>query len=171
MLALYLLRHAKADPVPPSLDDFERPLSQPGRAAASLAGTHMKNMGFRPALVICSGARRARETMEAVRPCLGEPAFSVEPGLYLADAGILLHRLRQVEAGKVMMIGHNPGLARLAITLAGDGPPTELARLRHAFPTTAFAEIRFSTRRWSDVVPGSGRLARFVVPRPDAGAP
>src|SRR3546814_10163415 len=84
----------------------------------------MKNMGFRPALVICSGARRARETMEAVRPCLGDPAFSVEPSLYLADMGILLRRLRQEETGKVMMIGHNPGLARLAIALAGDGPPT-----------------------------------------------
>src|SRR3546814_17412866 len=85
--------------------------------------------------------------------------------------GVLLRRLRQEETGKVMMIGHNPGLARLAITLAGDGPPTELARLRQAFPTAAFAEIRFSAGRWADVVPGGGRLARFVVPRPGAGAP
>src|SRR3546814_192588 len=94
MLALYLLRHATADPVPPSLDHFERPLSQPGLAAALLAGTHMQNLGFRTALVICSGARRARETLAAVRPCLSDPAFSVSPRPYLSHPVILILLLR-----------------------------------------------------------------------------
>ncbi|HKR02167.1 MAG TPA: histidine phosphatase family protein, partial [Pyrinomonadaceae bacterium] len=71
MKKLLLLRHAKSSWDDASLPDFERPLNERGRRAAPLMGEFMRRQKIRPDLVICSPARRTRETIARVLEAAG----------------------------------------------------------------------------------------------------
>src|SRR5437868_8016943 len=93
---LLVLRHAKAAGEP-GVDDIERPLTGGGRRDASAAGRWLLSRGVTPDWVLCSPARRARETWERVRAALGaaapgDDAVSFEQRLYDAGAQDLLDR-------------------------------------------------------------------------------
>jgi phosphohistidine phosphatase len=64
-----------------------------------------------------------------------------------------------------VLIGHNPGLGRLAAGLCGSGPTKLLEHMRSKFPTAALAVIDFELDRWAQVAPGTGRLRAFVRPK------
>jgi phosphohistidine phosphatase len=162
---LYLLRHAKSSWKDEALPDHERPLAGRGRKAAKRVAEHMAAEGIAPALVLCSSARRTRETLDRVLPGLGgDPKVEIEDALYGAGAGKLLERVRGVppEVPSVMLIGHNPGLEELAVSLAGEGE--RLADLRAKYPTGALATLVFP-ESWEDLRPGAAELAGFVKPR------
>ncbi len=168
MRTLYLLRHAKSSWDDPALDDHDRPLNARGRRAAGAMGSHLERADAAPSLVLCSSARRARETLSLVLPHLrGECDVTIERALYLASLQELLDRLRAVDGQHhgVLAIGHNPSLHELACALAGSGGADELAALRRKFPTAALAVLEFELENWRDLAPGVGRLGAFTAPR------
>jgi phosphohistidine phosphatase len=158
---LYLLRHAKSSWDEPGLADHERPLAPRGRKASKKLALYLRDQEIRPDLVLCSSARRTRETLERIRSSLGEPVAEIEDGLYAADAASLLARLREVPeaVGSAFLIGHNPGLQELAILLAPSEP-----RLAAKFPTGALASFAIASP-WSRVGETPAELTAYVVPR------
>src|SRR5690606_14417614 len=64
MSRLYLLRHAKAKWAEPGSRDYDRALELSGRADADGIAASMLLAGHMPGRVLCSGAKRARETWE-----------------------------------------------------------------------------------------------------------
>jgi phosphohistidine phosphatase len=115
MRELILLRHAHAEPAAPGQSDFDRPLSPDGLAEAAAAGRWIAEQGLVPDRVLCSSARRARETMEAVLEATGYVEQRLDERIYEATAGTLAeladaHR----DAERLLLVGHNPGLERLA---------------------------------------------------------
>ena len=165
MSDLFVLRHAKSSWDDPELGDHDRPLAPRGRRAAKAMGGHLRRERIAPDLVLCSSARRTRETLDRIAPALGDDvAVSVEADLYAASADELLERLRTVDddVESVMLIGHNPGLEQLALGLAGSGD--ELPDLRRKFPTGALATLSFAGR-WRDLALGSAELTDFVKPK------
>jgi phosphohistidine phosphatase len=67
--------------------------------------------------VLCSSARRTRETLEPIAATLGaQVPLQIENELYAASERCLLERVRAVEDGveSVMLIGHNPGVPGLS---------------------------------------------------------
>jgi phosphohistidine phosphatase len=163
---LLLLRHAKSSRDDPELADFDRPLADRGRRDAPRMGRWMRQAGQSPELVLCSDARRARETWAALSETLGSPApVLFERGLYMARAKAILHRLQRLAGtvGSVLVIGHNPGLEEAALDLA-DGAGDSYARLRRKFPTCALARLEFAAETWDRLQPGSGRLTVFKTP-------
>lgn len=174
MLDLLLLRHAKSAWDDPTLDDHARPLTKRGRRAADLMGDYLRQEGLLPDLALVSGAARTRETWKRLaRRWNGQPAAEVLESLYLAEPARLLAAIRQAPAGatRLLLLGHNPGLERLARRLAGSGSEAPaLAALKAKFPTAALAWLQFDAPDWQAI--GEGRLLRFVTPRdlaPDAG--
>jgi phosphohistidine phosphatase len=161
---LFLLRHAKSSWDDPGLDDRDRPLAPRGRRASELIAGHLRREGLAPSLVLCSSARRTRETLERVVPALDASDVSIEDGLYGASSGGLLERLREVpeDLESVMLVGHQPAIQELALDLAGDG--AELARVRAKFPTAALATLLFAGE-WSELAPGSAELVAYVKPK------
>jgi phosphohistidine phosphatase len=159
---LYLLRHAKSSWDEPGRPDRERPLAPRGVRDAKRVAKHLRRQGVAPELVLCSPAVRTRETLELVRPALAGEAVHVEDGLYGARSEALLERLRTVpeEVGSVMLIGHNPALQDLALTLASDNALRE--RVAAKFPTAALATLALPSWRLS---PGDGELVDYVVPK------
>ncbi len=128
---------------------------------------HLRAEGVRPALVLCSPARRARETLELVAPALPDVAAWIEPELYGADAGELLVRLRGLPAtvSSVLVVGHNPGLHDLAVMLAGSGDDALLAGLRERMSTGALATLVSPAGEWGELRPGDSALTAYVLPR------
>jgi phosphohistidine phosphatase len=160
---LLLLRHAKSSWDDPALADHDRPLAARGRKAAQLIGAYLRRERIPVSLVLCSSARRARETLELVDPS-GE--LQIEPELYGASREQLHERVRQLPeaSDSVMLIGHNPAIQELAASLAGDdGELTE-----QKFPTGALAVLTFGGP-WRALRTGDAKLAAFVKPRELSG--
>jgi phosphohistidine phosphatase len=165
MKRVYLLRHAKSSWKHPELADRDRPLSGRGRRAAEAIARHLREREIAVDVVLCSPARRARETLERIEPVLGRDVVRVEAELYPGDPDVLLELLRgaPASAASVMLIGHNPSLEQLAVVLAR--PSAELRTLDAKFPTAALATLAFDVSRWRSLDAGSGELVGFVRPR------
>ena len=167
MRILYLLRHAKSDRSDPVLADSERPLAPRGRRDAPAMGTYMHSRKYRPDLILCSTSVRTRETLALLLPELGgKIAVEYDRKLYLASAEAILQRLRAIdeEVGGVLMIGHNPGMARLAALLAPRGDRHALTRMREKYPTSGLAVIHLHVDRWEQAETGGGTLTDFMIP-------
>jgi phosphohistidine phosphatase len=165
---LFLLRHAKSSWGDASIPDHDRPLAARGERAVRLLASHISDAGVRPALVLCSSARRARDTLDAVATSLGNEAkCAIEDDLYGASAHELLVRLRGIEAAvsSVLVVGHNPGLHDLAIELCSDGDRHAMAQLHNKFPTGALARIDLGDVEWHDLGRSGAYLTSVVVPR------
>ena len=67
MRELILLRHAHAEPAAAGQADIDRPLSAQGLAEAEAAGRWLAAQGLVPDRVLCSPARRARESWATTR--------------------------------------------------------------------------------------------------------
>ena len=159
MKRLILLRHAKSGWLNPDLEDFDRPLNKRGQRSVRALGKWLKDKGYKPDEVLCSSARRTRETWEGLE-LEGEPELRLD--LYHASAGILLEALKAPNAQTVMMIGHNPGLGLLAQELLAE--PPDHPRFAD-FPTGALLVADFPIERWADIEPGSGHAIAYVVPQ------
>jgi phosphohistidine phosphatase len=159
---LYLLRHAKSSWDEPGLADHDRPLAKRGRRAAKAMAGYLRENEIAPELVLCSTARRARETFERIEPALGAPEVWHERDLYGVSPGKLLERLRSVPdgVGSVMVIGHNPTLEDLALDLAR--PSSKREELEVKFPTGALAALEFPGT-WREL--DEAELVAFVRPR------
>ena len=165
MRRLHLLRHAKSSWDDPALSDRDRPLAPRGRKAAARIARWAGKHDVRPRLVLCSGARRARDTLEGVMPGLDTPEVRIEDGLYAANAQALLERLRTLpdDVDEAMLVGHNPGLREVLLLLAEPGELRERARAK--VPTGALATLEVTVASWSELGPGCARIVAFVVPR------
>jgi len=164
---VYLLRHAKSSWDDASLPDHDRPLSPRGRKAAPLMGAYMARHGLVPDRVLCSAARRAAETWDAVSAALGHDVPAAILGdIYHATPADLLALLRGLpgEVGSVLLVGHNPTLEDLALALAGSGEEKALDELDAKYPTGAMAILDFSVEAWSELREGGGWLRDFVRP-------
>jgi phosphohistidine phosphatase len=162
---LYLVRHAKSSWKDEGLADHDRPLARRGRRAAKAIGRHLREQGVEPELVLCSTARRVRETLEGMEPALRRGAIRVEPQLYGAGAAELLARLHEIAPAvrSVMVIGHNPALEQLALLLARHG--STRSELEAKFPTGALATLAFRGPGWAALDRGTTELIEFIRPR------
>ena len=86
---LILLRHAKSSWGQAELADHDRPLNGRGRRQAPLVGAWLAAEDCEPDLVLCSSARRARETLEGLLGASGwQPPVVFEEGLYHAATSV-----------------------------------------------------------------------------------
>ena len=166
MLRLLLLRHAKAIPYA-GRDDYERTLTERGRADAQMAAAYIARQTPGPDLLIHSGAARTKETAEIVLRGLPPGIeISIEPEIYEAGRASLLQLVRDLpdDSPNVLIVGHNPGMADLARLLAGRGEAGAGAKMSVKFPTSGLAVIEFPTHAWKRASPGGGNLIAFVTP-------
>jgi phosphohistidine phosphatase len=138
--SIVLLRHAKAER-PAATPDFERRLTTRGHADAAAAGAWLAYGGHLPELVICSPAKRTRQTwhevalgmaappaldgagsatgpaepVPAATPVRG-PTVRYEARVYAGDAEELLELVRSTdpEVATLLLIGHNPAVSELS---------------------------------------------------------
>ena len=93
--------------------DHDRPLAPRGLVSIEQLTRYLRLQGICPDVVLCSSARRTRETLDGISAGLsGEPEVAIETALYCASKQQLLDRVRDLPAyaDGAMVIGHNPGL-------------------------------------------------------------
>ncbi|MEM8580402.1 MAG: histidine phosphatase family protein [Pseudomonadota bacterium] len=158
MKTLLLLRHAKSSWADPGRDDHERPLNGRGRRGAVAIGDWIAKAGLAPDQVLCSDAARTQETWAR----LGLPGAPVLMAkLYHADAEAMLDVVRSASGERVLVIGHNPGIAELCDRLCEATPN----HFRFAqYPTGALTVLTFDTVNWSGLQWHSGKVSKFLTP-------
>ena len=173
---LLLMRHAKS--AWPDVPDHERPLARRGVQAAAVMGHWLQTNGYVPDQVLCSTARRACETWQLVQTELESvPPVTFDDQVYGGSASQLLNLIRRAGTTRTLLVvGHDPALPRLAVTLASvpaagpligagaTGPPNAVGRMRTKFPTAAIAVLEF-TGRWDQLSPETAQLTCFATPR------
>ncbi|MFL5332746.1 MAG: SixA phosphatase family protein [Geminicoccaceae bacterium] len=168
MLELLLLRHAKSRWDEPGTQDRERELAPRGELAAARMGRLIRERGLRPELVLCSTARRAVATWRLAAAELGEPPpLQYDDGLYLASPDRIVEVIaaRGEGASRVLVVGHDPGMHKLAVRLAVTGEQTPRSTLAAKFPTAGLALIVFATDDWRQLSTQGGELRGFWRPR------
>ena len=160
MKTLILLRHAKSSWANPEMEDIDRPLNKRGKRAAADMGAWLKSEGWVPDEVLCSAARRTRETLDRLK--LPDCRAALREDIYEAPPSTLLAAVQGATGNTVLMVGHNPGIGALAQYLAATKP----AHPRFDdYPTGAVTILRFDIDDWGTIQPGSGIVAAFVTPQ------
>jgi phosphohistidine phosphatase len=163
-----LLRHAKSA-WPAGMLDHARPLGPRGLTEAPLAGRWLAEQGLVPDIALVSSAVRTRETWDLVAAELdADVPVRVADSLYDAavwDVVVLLRTLPP-DVATAIVVGHNPGMERVAMLLDdGSGPAEDRARMAAKFPTSGIAVLTLTVEDWGSLDAQSGRLDTFHVPR------
>ncbi|WP_213454749.1 SixA phosphatase family protein [Rhizomonospora bruguierae] len=157
--SLVLLRHAKAEQAP-NLPDEDRPLTARGLADSTTAGAWLARRGYLPALVLCSPARRTRQTWHGVAVAFADtvdgaaPEVRYQREIYGSATERLLALVRAAPAtvATILLVGHNPAISQLSTLLDPDGT-ADSDGLR-----TAGIAVHGVTGSWAECTPGAARL-------------
>ncbi|MFP5416638.1 MAG: SixA phosphatase family protein [Actinomycetes bacterium] len=159
---LVVVRHGKSS-WKTNEPDLRRPLSARGTRDAVVVGQQLAPIDFD--VVLLSPATRVQQTWQSLQMG-GAHAREVRTvdALYHAWTSDVLDVLRALPAAamRVLLIGHEPTLSDLILTLAVSSPQT--AAVSDKFPTSAIA-ILTHTVDWDELGPGLATLAAFEVPR------
>jgi phosphohistidine phosphatase len=147
MKELLLLRHAKSSWEDERLSDLERPLNRRGKEDAPRMGRLLRQRELVPDLIISSPAVRAITTAKAVALAAGygyENEIRLVESLYHAGPDSYLELLRDVpdRYGRVMAVGHNPGMEELVELLAGQW---------ERIPTGTIAYFQLELDHWVEI--------------------
>jgi phosphohistidine phosphatase len=159
MKHLFLLRHAKSSWDDDSLDDFDRPLNSRGKSAAPLMGKVMKERKVAPDVILCSPAKRTKQTIKLVNETAKlKTGVTFNDAIYDASAADLrkLIRKQKKSVEGILLIGHNPGLEEFLELLTGK---------YERMPTAALVQINLNADDWSDIEDGANKLAWIVRPK------
>lgn len=121
MKTLYLLRHAKSSWDDSRVSDFDRPLNNRGRREAEKIAEYMKENKYIPEYIICSTAKRTRETLDLILNIIkfgGEVIYL--DNLYLASSSGIEREIDSIRAESLLVVGHNPGIEDYLSILVGE---------------------------------------------------
>ncbi len=160
MKTLLLMRHASTEWGNAGANDHDRELDQKGLIEAPRMGQVLLDYKIVPDLLVASTAKRAQSTAHALAMASeyhGE-IQSVQD-LYLAEPVTYYKTLRDISDSysTVLVVGHNPGIAQLAMELTG---------VQSSFSTANLAHIELDIANWSELNGKSdGLLNGFFRPR------
>ncbi len=169
---LLLMRHATA--AAGTGRDIDRPLTRRGQGEAHRVGERLRVDGPVPDRVLCSSARRCRETWQSLAAGLAAdtlPAIelALDDRLYNASTGALLEAIQgEQEARVVLVLAHNPGISLLALEL-GRGDEAAEGALREGFAPASLAVFEVNGP-WCELSSATVRCLRFErLDRDDVG--
>ena len=160
MKTLIIARHAKAEVLPAHKTDFERKLTDSGKADAEAMALMLTGQIKCPDIFISSNAKRAFSTAKrfAAAYNLNEDAIIKEKNIYEATADTLIEIVQQInnKHQSAIIFGHNPGFSQLAYYFSGNGA-IEL-------PTCGIVIIEFDLDDWENVAYKNGKITYFNRP-------
>jgi phosphohistidine phosphatase len=141
---LLIIRHAKAETIF-TLNDFERPLNERGKADAPVMAKRLLQKKIKIDAFVSSPARRAKKTAElfcAIYGLTDEDIIYVS-ALYHAPAAVFFEVVGHLDESfnTVALFAHNPGITHFANELA---PEFKLDNM----PTCAVFIVQADIDRW-----------------------
>ena len=160
MKQIFLLRHAKSDWSALGHQDFERPLAERGVQDASLMSKYIKDQDYKIDKVLCSTARRTKETFDI---CADGFNFLIEDAsyldeLYFGEANAIISLIESLDdsLASILIVGHNPTIHILTERITRN--------LIDKYPTCALAEISLENS-WKDLSLKQCKLKSFIKPK------
>ena len=154
---LWLLRHGKSDRNL-AVDDFDRPLKKRGKRDAQSIGEWLHKLQLIPDWIVSSPAKRAISTAKIAYKAIAVEGLIINEDKRLYQEGF--ERLKTVlsecpkEAGRVLLVGHNPELEDLLIYLVGAANLPDTDKL---LPTATLARL-LMPKDWTQLDAGCARL-------------
>lgn len=150
---LLIFRHAKSAWDTEAATDFDRPLAARGKRDAPKMGRWLLQQGLIPDYVVCSPAKRAKQTAKLVTAELNidKGQLIMDQRIYDAGPQSLLQVLADCpkDARLVLLVGHNPGVEMLLEHLCGseisipdDGKVLPTATLAHMQMPSDWADLK-----------------------------
>lgn len=159
---IFLLRHAKAEAHDLKKNDHDRRLIDKGVKHAEKMAKLVESFRFKPQAIFTSSAARAEETAAIFGDILvlKEKLF-VNDVLYSASQQVYLQTIQRLpeELDSVMLVGHNPVLEDLLVSLTSRSP------FHCKIPTCGLAIVHFHATLWSEIRPATGILRGLVYPK------
>ena len=158
MKKLYIVRHAQKADEEFEQDDYDRDLSKIGINDARIMAKNFANKNVSIDLIVSSPAKRTRITAEIFADALDyKKSIMFNEVLYMAFVNELLETISYIfdTVDSVLLVGHNPSLTALAITLVG---------FKEKFQTGAIMEIDFDCDSWIDISKDNAKLICYEVP-------
>lgn len=123
---LILVRHSKAENRGSSGNDFERSLTNEGKADSIKMANSLIKAGLKPDFILTSSASRAFETAMIFAEVFntGEKNILATRKLYYSSAKTILDQIFGLPEtiDCVMVVAHNPGISELARGLSSGRP-------------------------------------------------
>jgi phosphohistidine phosphatase len=158
---VYLMRHGQTEPrgQVPSGAGFAGPLTAEGRKRVSEIAAGLVKVGFAADGILTSPLRPALETAQIVGAVL-QPNMAAEPCEALLPEGSLDDALRFIrrrpEMRRILVVGHEPALSRLAVRLLDSSEDANLKLKKGGCCLLSFDDLPS---------PGNGRLVWWLPPR------
>jgi phosphohistidine phosphatase len=152
------MRHAQAQKEQYGQNDRERPISMAGMHELESFRSQIRNHFESLSSVLCSNAKRTRQTFEGVRPLLPSSCQVIfEDSLYQASEEVLWARLRSLPPHyeQIMVIGHNPCLTNVVRSVQKISTP---------FPTCGVYICATPLTLWDLVGPQNFRVEEYIFP-------
>ena len=163
---LLVVRHAKSA-WPAGVPDRLRPLGPRGLRDAPRMGQRIRELVGTVDVVVVSPTQRTQETWALINEELAHTGDVVtDPRVYDAWGAHMLDLVRDLppDAHTVMILGHEPGVSELVLSLAGSSHDRLRDLVATKFPTCAVALLS-AARPWADFAPGCAQLETFTTPK------
>jgi phosphohistidine phosphatase len=158
MKRLFVVRHPEKIVQKQGLDDYDIDLSQKGLDDAHLMSEQLANKNIKINLIVSSPSTRTKKTAEIFASNLNyTKSIMYNEVLYMAYVNELLETISYTfdSVDSMVLIGHNPSLTALAITLLG---------FKEEFKMGAIMQIDFDCNSWIDICKENASLISYESP-------
>ena len=158
MKKLYIVRHTHKAQEKPGQDDYDRELSQKGIEEARKIAQKFVDKNVTTDLIVSSPAHRTKQTAEIFAEVLNyDKSIMYNEVLYMAFVNELLETISYTfdTVENMILIGHNPSLTALAITLVD---------FKEKFEIGGIMEIEFDCNSWIDISKENAKLVSYIYP-------
>jgi phosphohistidine phosphatase len=160
MKILTLIRHAKSDWSDPDIADFDRPLNNRGKKAASLMAQRLLQTGEIPEIMITSAAKRARKTAKLMAHELQLETEKIikKKEIYAVHRAELIECIKNCSTSHhIALVAHNPELSELGQWLCTASPEW--------LPTCAILTLELKIDRWNQLKSGCATIRNYDYPK------
>ncbi|QMU28493.1 SixA phosphatase family protein [Adhaeribacter radiodurans] len=144
---LFICRHGEAQTPSFHQADFDRDLTEKGKAQAVQAGKWLQQTGLKPDQIVCSSALRTLSTASIIANqfTINQDAILPIRDLYNASLTQLLRSLSALDKNRfvILLVGHNPGVSELIATLSGT--------YKGNVPTGSMHHLWFEMDNWTEL--------------------
>ncbi|HOJ63411.1 MAG TPA: histidine phosphatase family protein [Spirochaetota bacterium] len=162
MKEILLLRHAKSSWEDLNIEDFDRPLKKRGINDTIIMAEYIKQSDLIPEYIICSDARRTRETLSILLEKINSKIETLYTRkIYEADVSDILEVIYETDNkfNRIMIVGHNPGMEETVVALTKKSFPFP------KFSTCGLAYLKLDIDDWKNIKKSKANLELFKNPK------
>jgi phosphohistidine phosphatase len=165
MKHIYILRHCEYDERSGPGPNFDCHLSAVGLAHAQRIGKHMKTQKIQPDVIYCSGAMRARETLDALLESIDSPEIIYNDAMFGCMPADLLELVIATDDKhrNILLIGHNPAMHGTAHLLGQYSDDSYIKEIAYYYGAGMLCDFTNEAKNWAETSHENCRIAALYT--------